>query len=150
MGLVSSIFKRTDGLTNTTSTNMVPPRYITTMVWTTLTLWGLVTLVALSLALTMLMGYSKIATGLALLAIPISVMCILKMVQVLVALSGWSRGVTKVLRKIGLVKPTLIGGKVLSSSELYPLVYTSHNLLVFRLYEGNMETNGEDFHKLWD
>tara|TARA_R110000787_G_scaffold158168_1_gene272098 strand:- start:426 stop:788 length:363 start_codon:yes stop_codon:yes gene_type:complete len=120
------------------------------MVWTTLTLWGLVTLVALSLALTTLMGYSKIATGLALLAIPISVMCILKMVQVLVALSGWSRAVTKVLRKVGLVKPTLIGGKVLSSSELYPLVYTSHNLLVFRLYEGNMETNGEDFHKLWD
>jgi hypothetical protein len=116
------------------------------MVWTTLILWGLVTLVALSLALTTLMGLSKIATGLALLVILISVICILKMVQVLVALSGWSRAVSKVLRKVGLGKPTLIGGRALSSSEIYPLVYTSHHLLAYRLYEGSMEVDGVEYH----
>jgi hypothetical protein len=85
------------------------------------------------------MGLSKIATGLALLVIPISVICILKMVQVLVALSGWSRAVSRALRKIGLGKRTLIGGKALSSRELFPMVYTSHRLLAFRHCDGSMD-----------
>jgi hypothetical protein len=50
----------------------------------------------------------------------------------------WSRAVSKALRKIGLGKRTLIGGKALSSRELFPMVYTSHRLLAFRHCDGSM------------
>ena len=101
-----------NGLTNTTSMRTERRKFTITMVWTTLILSLLVTLVALLLVFTMLMGWFKIATSLALLVTLISAMCTLKMVQALALLLAWWQGATKVPTKAGQDKATPSGGKV--------------------------------------
>jgi hypothetical protein len=129
---------------NTTSIVTGPPRYIVTMALTTLTLLVLETVLALCLAFTTLMGYYTSASILALLVIPICVASIFKTTQALKALSGWSPVVTRVLMKVGLVKPMATGGKALSLSGTWKQVYMSHNLLVLRHYDGHTDDETDD------
>jgi hypothetical protein len=135
----TSILK--DGSTSTTSILTEPPRSIITMVSTMLTLWALAIMAVPLVVFTMLMGLYKSAIVLAVLVTAINVICILKTMSALTVLLGQSSVVTRALRKVGLVKQTKSGGKVFSSSEIYPMVPMSHTGSQLKRYEGNM---GED------
>jgi hypothetical protein len=106
-----------------------------------LTLWALAIMAVPLVVFIMLLGLYKSGIVLAVLVTAINVICILKTMSALTVLLGQSSVVTRALRKVGLVKQTKSGGKVFSSSEIYPMVPMSRTGSQLKRYEGNM---GED------
>src|SRR6056297_508634 len=112
-GYPLGIFRQTTGSQNITSTTIAPPLSLITMVLVTLTSFLLVTMALLLVVFTMLIPSSKIGTILLLVAIVISVVCILRTVLTLRVLLVWWRVASKGRKKRGLDNRIMIGGKVL-------------------------------------
>src|SRR6056297_1459151 len=139
MEFLSSTCKRIIGLMNTIATRITPPLSFVRMAYYIATTLVLVIMVQLLLVLTMLIPSFKITMPVALVVILISVVFTLRMVRILMGLSGVLSAATKERVSHGLDKRIKTGGRVSWSRESCPTEVMNLSLYHLRRYEGNTE-----------